>query len=156
MNKMDAKFEFTLYIPTGIKKRIIEDILCREDIEYKFTEPVYEFRKAINSKGDYDSNEIFKRCSQCVNLIDGTLSCGIGYVIEYLENYFGKSICEDKFQNCIDIHSTELNGWEINSILASPSNLCAYCAFMDFKHPTNENFYQWQCGGKPQLTDWLL
>jgi len=156
MNKMDAKFVFTLYIPTGLKKRIIEDILCKEDIEYVFREPVYEFRKVINSKGDYDPNEIYKTCSKCINLIDGILSCGLGYIIDALEKHFNVKICEDKFQRCIDIHSTELDGWEINKILSSSSNLCGYCALMDFRHLKDDNFYEWKCEGKPQLSDWLL
>ena len=155
MSEYAVKFIFTQYPVTGTKKRKIIQRLEQMDVTYEFMEPVYEFRKFINMKGDYNPKEIYKQCCKCINLVEGTLSCGVGYSIEKLEEAYGINICEDKFQNCIYIHKTDMNGWEINKRLDSPSNLCAYCAFMDIFTLDDDNFYPWKCG-HPQLDDWII
>lgn len=158
MSEHSVKFVFSVYPATGHIKRKIEQTLKQMDVVYEFREPVYEFKKIIDIKGRYDAEEIYKNCCKCINLIDGTLSCGIGYAMQWLEEKFDIEICKDKRQNCIDIHTTDLSGWQINAKLDSPSNLCSYCAFMDMDTVNDDNYYTWKCIGKEetQLTDWIL
>lgn len=156
MNKYEIAFVFTLYPETGKKMRVIKQILDSHDISYEFTKPTYEFRKCINLKGDYDPVQIYSNCCKCINLIDGTLSCGLGQLIEIIEKRFNTQICENKYENCIDIYNTDLDGWEINRRLDTPNNLCAYCAFMRFNVNDNEDyFYEWK-SEQPKLEDWCF
>lgn len=66
--------------------------------------------------------------------------------------------CKDKFQHCINIHTTDLTGWKINKILDSAFNLCSYCAFMDWNAKNDEKFYPWKCVEKDdaQLSEWII
>lgn len=158
MSKYNVKFVFSLYPVTGIKKRKIEQRLKQANVVYEFREPVYEFRKLVNIKGGYNAQEIYKNCCGCIELIEGTLSCGLGFTIKWLEEKYNVKICEDKFQNCIDIHTTKLNGWEINKKLDTPCKLCSYCSFMDIASADDTNYYAWKCigDGKAQLSDWIV
>lgn len=156
MKKLDIKFIFTLYPETGKRKRNIEEKLNKWGVEHTFTEPVYEFRKIINSKGNYDAKEVFQNCGKCINLVEGTISCGIGYFIDKIEKAYDVNICEDKFQHCIDIHATDMTGWEINELLDSPFNLCKYCAFMRFNVIDEENYYYKWKTEEPKLEDWVF
>ncbi|MCR4675571.1 MAG: radical SAM protein [Lachnospiraceae bacterium] len=155
MHDSNGSFVFTLYPPTGVKKRQIENRLNMADVSYEFTPPVYEFRKYIDAKGKMDPIETFRKCAKCVNLYKGTVSCGLGHGIELLEKKFQTSIYDNKWEHCINIHETELNGWEINRILDSPCNLCKYCSYMDYGAVDEENYYPWHCG-TAKLEDWLL
>lgn len=154
MREQDVKLEFTQYPPTGYIKRQIIKILEENGVAYKFRDAVYEFQKIINKAGDYDEEEVYKTCGKCINLIQGTVSCGLGWAIKGLEEKYGVTICEDKFQHCIDIFSTKLDGWEINKILDSSFNLCKYCAFMNIKDVDNR-MVKWECGGEYRLSDWI-
>lgn len=154
MKKECVKFEFTQYPPTGVKKRFIQRILDKNGVEYQFREPLYEFRKMINLDGNYDKNEIYKNCCKCINLINGTLSCGMGWGIKGLEEKYNVEICEDKFLHCVDIYNTDLNGWQINELLDSPYNLCSYCSFMDYMDIPDEQIMKWECGKPYKLSDW--
>lgn len=158
MSEHSVKFVFSLYPATCHIKRKIEQRLKQMDVVYEFREPVYEFKKIINLKGNYDAEKIYKNCCKCINLIDGTLSCGIGFAMQWLEEKFDIKICKNKRQNCIDIHTTELSGEEINDILDSPSNLCSYCAFMDIDMTNDDNYYAWKSIGKEEVqqSDWIL
>lgn len=156
MNKYAVDFLFTLYPVTGKIKRRIENRLNAAAVKYVFTSPVYEFRKIINIKGDYDPKEIYKMCAKCINLIDGTLSCGMGKVMQIIENKFHVSICEDKGQHCIDIHTTEYDGWQINEILDSPFNLCAYCSEPNSCEDNEQNVFLWSCGTTPSLDEFIV
>lgn len=153
MHNKNVMFEFTQYPSTGLKKRIIIKILEKYGVNYKFREALYEFEKVLNLKGDYVAEEVYKTCEGCISLIKGTLSCGLGYVIKSLEEKYSVKICEDKFQHCIDIFNTELDGWEINHILHTPFNLCQYCAFMNADN-VDERMVKWECGGPFSLSDW--
>lgn len=156
MKYLDAQFVFSLYPETGKLKRVIELCLQKSNVSYEFTPPVYEFRKSINTKGDYNPEEVYSNCCKCINLIKDNLSCGFPYMIERLEKKYGINICKDKYQNCVNIYDTSLNGWEINSLLDSPYNLCAYCAFMRFNRMDNENYYfKWK-RENPKLEDWTI
>lgn len=156
MSKLNAGFVFTLYPETGKIRRVLEQRLGKYSVKYQFTSPVYEFRKCINLKGNYDAEEIYKNCCKCINLINGTISCGLGFSIDTLEKKYNVDICEDKFENCINIHTTKLNGWEINRLLDSPYNLCKYCAFMRFNVARDDKYYfQWK-REKPSLDDWVF
>ncbi len=151
----DIQLLFTQYPPTGKIKRRIENKLRMKDIRFLFTEPVYEFRRSINMKGSLDSDDVYRNCSKCINLINGTLSCGIGYVINDLEEFYNVKIYEDKFENSVDIHHTSLDGWQINNFLNRASNLCSYCSFMNYLHTDEKNFYQWSSSGKAEFSDWV-
>lgn len=155
MSSLNTKFVFTLYPVTGILKRDIEQRLHRLDVSYEFGKPVYEFRKVFNMRGDYNADEIYKNCCKCINLINGTLSCGMGYMVDGLEKKYAINMCENKFQNCINIYTTNLNGWEINEALDAPSDLCSYCTFMNFQMLGDAGFYPWKCGN-PKLEDWIM
>lgn len=156
MTELDAGFVFTLYPETGKKKRQIEQRLDKHSVKYEFTSPVYEFRKAVNLRGDYDANEIYKNCCKCINLIDGTISCGVGYLIDKLEKKYNIKICENKFEHCVNIYSTQMSGSDINSLLDSPCELCRYCAFMRFNVEKDEKYYyQWKREA-PSLDDWCV
>lgn len=154
MHKKNIKLEFTQYPPTGLIKRQIIKILEKNGVAYKFRDALYEFQKIINIKGDYDAEEVYKTCEGCINLVKGTLSCGVGWTIKGLEEKYGLGICEDKFQRCVDIYSTELNGWEINKFLNAPSNLCKYCAFM-YRGDRDKRMVQWKCGAPFEISDWI-
>lgn len=157
MSKLGAEFDFTLYPETGKKKRHIEQRLKRYGIPYVFRDPTYEFRKIVNPKGDYDPNATYSNCRKAINLIDGTLSCGLGYLIDKIEKKFDTTICECKFQNCIDIYNTDLDGWGINKKLDSACDLCRYCAFMKFDVMNGDEYFsEWRNNCPPQLTDWLI
>jgi organic radical activating enzyme len=156
MSRLDAGFVFTLYPETGKKKRLIKQKLDKHSVKYNFTEPVYEFRKTINRKGDYDAEEIYKNCCKCINLINGTLSCGLGFMIDTLEQEYDVNICSDKFQHCVNIYETKMNGREINRLLDSPFNLCKYCAFMRFNVESENYYHQWRRGETPSLEDWCI
>lgn len=156
MKKYEIEFLFTLYPVTGKVKRNIENRLNSAAVKYVFTSPVYEFRKIINIKGDYDPREIYKTCAKCINLIDGTLSCGMGKVMQIIENKFNVSICEDKWQHCINIHNTEYDGWQINELLDSPFNLCAYCSEPNLFGGNEQDVFPWSCGGTPSLDEYIV
>ena len=154
MREKDARFEFTQYPPTGFKKRLIRQILEENGVEYKFRDALYDFQKIINITGNYHEEEVYKTCCKCINLIQGTLSCGMGWTLKGLEEKYGTVICEDKFQHCVDIFNTNLNGWEINKILDSPFNLCKYCGFMNLED-IDRRMTEWKCGGPFNLSDWI-
>lgn len=154
MKLRDVAFEFTQYPPTGLMKRRIQKVLDRSGVAYRFREALYEFRKAINLSGDYEEEEIYKDCCKCVNLINGTLSCGVGWMIKGLEEKYDVEICEDKFRNCVDIYETDMDGWQINRLLDSPYNLCRYCAFMDFRDSSDDKMMKWSCAAPYGLSDW--
>lgn len=158
MRHLHVPFVFTLYPVTGMRRREIEDALNKAGVSYSFRSPVYEFKKMLNRNGDYDAAEIYKNCSKCVNLINGTISCGIGYLVAYLEKYFHVKICEEKYENCVNIHETSLSGWEINNLLNQPINLCKYCSFADGKNYYDDYFFKWGCisKDKAELSDWLV
>ncbi len=153
--RLDVQFVFTLYPETGKVKRTIEQILSKHNIRYEFTPPVYEFRKAINSKGDWNAEEVYKNCCKCINLIEGTLSCGIPFLMETLEKKYNINICENKRCNTIDIYNTDMDGWQINRLLDSPYHLCSYCAFMRFNVLEENYYYAWKVGSA-KLEDWIL
>lgn len=156
MSKTNAKFIFTLYPETGKVKRLIEMRLQEANVLYEFTEPVYEFRKAINVRGDYDIQEVYANCCKCITLVKDKLCCGFPVILEKLEEKYGFTIDKDTYQNSVDIYHTELNGWEINRQLDCPYDLCAYCAFMRFNQLDEENYYfKWK-KEKPELEDWLM
>lgn len=155
MRESNVGFVFTLYPPTGVRKRQIEDRLNRADVPYEFTQPVYEFRKYIDPSGKMDAGEVFRKCAKCVNLYRGTLSCGLGHGIDLLERRYETSICDCKWEHCVNIHETKLNGREINLLLDSPCELCRYCSYMDYGAVAEENYYPWACG-EAKLEDWLL
>lgn len=154
MREKNIQFEFTQYPPTGTKKRQIIKKLEENGLEYRFREPLYEFRKPVNIHGDYEEKEVYKTCCKCINLIQGTLSCGFGWMLKGLEDLYGTVICDDKFQHCINIFDTDLNGWEINTVLDSPFNLCKYCSFMNVTD-IDERTMEWKCGGPYKLEDWV-
>lgn len=156
MHKLNVGFVFTLYPETGKKQRIIEQKLAQCGVGYEFTPPTYEFRKCINLSGDYNPIEIYNNCCKCINLIDGTLSCGFGYLIDKLEKKYKTEICDKKFENCINIYDTHLDGWQINKKLDSPYNLCAYCAFMRFNVMDNDKYYYEWKHEKAELKDWCF
>lgn len=156
MRELDARFVFTLYPDTGKVKRLIELRLQEANVDYEFTQPVYEFRKAVNAKGDYDIKEVFANCCKCISLANGKLSCGFPDFIDKLEKKYNISICQDKWQNSIDIYTTTMEGWEIKGALDRPYNLCAYCAFMRFDKLDEEHLYfKWK-RENPKLEDWLV
>ncbi len=155
VHNLDVELMFTQYPPTGKIKRKIENKLGMKDIRCLFTEPVYEFRRAININGRHDPEEVFRTCSKCINLINGTLSCGIGHVINDLEKEFDIQIYDNKFENCIDIYTTELDGWQINEFLSKAYKLCAYCSFMDYLHTDEKNYYPWTNMGNADIKDWI-
>ncbi len=154
MKEKDVTFEFTQYPPTGLIKRKIIKVLEECGIEYKFRDALYEFQKVINVDGDYDAEEVYKTCCNCINLIEGTLSCGVGWLVKGLEEKYNTVICEDKFQNSIDLFHTQLDGWKIVDILHSPFHLCKYCAFMN-RNDMDKRMMKWECGGPFALSDWI-
>ena len=141
ISSMNVEFKFTLYPVTGAIKPQIENKLQRANIRYCFTEPIYNFRKGIRLAGDYNPQEIYSHCCKCINLIDGTLSCGMGYGIDRVEKESGQKICDDKWEGVVDIHATEMSGWEINTFLDRPLKVCAYCAFMDYSRVNHGSSY---------------
>ena len=156
MREKNACFVFTLYPETGKAKRKIELKLQQAAVEYEFTEPVYEFRKAVKLKGDYNPQEIFSNCCKCWALIDGKISCGFPYLVKKLEEKYNIDICKNKYQSCIDIYNTDLTGWQINEQLDKPYNMCAYCAFMRFNVVDDEDYYFTWKREKPELGDWMI
>ncbi len=157
MRENDCKFVFTLYPPTGVIKRRIEQFLSKEDISYSFTPPVYEFRKSINPKGDYDADKIFRYCRPCVNLINGKLSCGMDYFFEKFEESFGGTIPAKIEEHSVDIYTTGMNGWEINSFLNTSYEACKYCAFMNLESTNDDGrFFPWNNKGKSCESDWIV
>lgn len=163
MNYLNASFIFTAYPPTMAMKREIIRILDMYGVKYKFVGgltgiPVTEFRKLINLKGDYDPNTIYQYCGGwCINLVKGTLSCAMGFEIEKLEKKFNVEICKNKWERCVDIYTTEMNGWEIREWLNHPSEICAYCSFFNSHDYKPEDMFEWQPMGKnkAKLEDWV-
>lgn len=151
----DVEFVFTLYPETGKVKRNIEQILAKHNIRYNFTPPVYEFRKAINKKGDWNAEEVYKNCCKCINLFDGNVACGMPFLIEALEKKYDVKICDNVRCNTVNIYTTDMNGWQINKLLDSPYHLCSYCAFMRFNVLEDGYYYSWT-NGVPKLSDWIL
>ena len=155
MSNLSVEFYFTLYPETGKLKRLIELELEKNNVKYDFTQPVYEFRKMINKKGDYDAGEVFANCCKCISLTNGVLSCNIPYLIDRIEKKYNVSICEDKYKGSVDIYNTDLNGWQINKLLNTPYNLCSYCAFMRFNIKDDDGYMVWK-REKPALEDWII
>ncbi len=162
MREMNAGFVFTLYPATGIIKETIEKKLQKENISYSFTEPVYTFLKVIRKDGGYDQEDVFKHCFNCVNLIKGTLSCEIGHLVADLEKKFNVEICKDdyKWEHCVNIYTTKLNGDEINQLLRTSSKLCSYCGLVGgYFSMRDEDVggYPWKGGCKEcRLEDYLM
>lgn len=163
MNHFNVSFIFSGYPPTVAMKRKITDKLNMYGVNYQFvgglsTIPIVEFRKLINLKGEYNPKEIFKYCKgTCVNLIRGTLSCGMGFAIEKLEKKYETEIYKDKWERCIDIYETKLNGWEIRERLNSPSEMCAYCSLFNAYDYKPGDMFDWQpmWKDKASLDDWV-
>lgn len=156
MSEKDAEFVFTLYPETGKLKRKIELKLQKSNVTYEFTEPVYEFRKAININGDYNPQEVFSNCCKCWGLTDGRLSCGFPELVEKIETAYKVKICDNKYVSSVDIYKSEMNGWDINRMLNKAYGLCAYCAFMRFNIIDDENsYYTWR-RDEPKLEDWVV
>lgn len=147
----------SVYPPIYNKQDEIGKCLRKKGIRYRFLGPFFEFRKIINPKGDYDPDEIHSQCELCTNLINGELSCGLGSGIDTLEKHFGVVLCNEDCTklNRINIHTTELNGWEIIKTLMEPSKLCSFCAYQNSNIDTDHIVFPWN-SGKPELSDWIV
>ena len=147
----------SVYPPICNQQEEIGKYLRKKGIRYRFLGPFFKFRKIINSEGDYDPDEIHDQCELCTNLINGELSCGLGSGIDILEKHFGVELCEEECTklNRINVHTTELDGWEINKILGSPSKLCSFCAYQNNNEGSDKISFPWS-SGKPELSDWLV
>ncbi len=150
-----TEIAISLYPPLIDKKPEIELFLRERNVRYRFLGPFLEFNKIFNPKGDYDGEEIHRGCELCTNLMQDELSCGLGHGIETLEEYYGVSLCKDEYKklNRFNIHTTDLDGWEINRRLALPTRLCDFCAYQ--KKNDADNMFLWSCG-TPKLEDWII
>lgn len=120
-------FDISCYPPTRKKLREIESALENKGIPYHVT-PIRWFFRAISETPHGDPGRAYRNClfSYCHSLRDGKLSgCSYAQLGERLNTAYGLSLPE---KDCIDIHTTELDGAGIKKLLDSPHVFCSFCA----------------------------
>ena len=154
----DTEIWVSLYPPMIDKKDEITKELNKRCIRVRFIGPFYNFRKLVNARGDYDPDVIYQKCDKCLNLFEGSISCGLGYLIEKLEKRFGVKICKDEYKRLhrFDIHTTEYDGWEIIKYLNSGSSLCSFCAYQNWGEDDEHISFPWSIGKEITIDDWII
>ena len=156
--------DISLYRPTFEKWFEIKKILQYEKIVYDLSEPVTMFYKACDLHSTVNYIENFSKCvAPCVTLRHGRLyRCGFMLLLKRLKHHYPNET--DGFWkdlgdiNGINIHDTQIDGWEVEKRLHVPRKICAYC------HSPNwwEQWWQdekiqlpWECKKEAKFGDWI-
>ena len=145
MNEYHAFLIISAYPPTFKQREQLVKILEKYDVCYRFStdtlapnceiEPVRKFFKKLTLSPENNPIAEFTLCDKttCRTLEPGgkVRMCRIPILIDQLQNHFDvkfegfDDMVDDLY---IDIHNTELSGWEIAEFFNSPSPVCAYCS----------------------------
>jgi FkbM family methyltransferase len=160
MRKYRCQFRFTAYKPTYAKREEIGSFLRERSIIYGFTGyeiPIEHFSAStfLNPEPQ-NENEVWNKCKDtiCHVLQDGHLyPCGHNPWFHYLEDHFGIKVNHgdtDKLR--IPLHTTTLNGNQINALLDGPHEACKYCGILNMRP------FQWQTcpRDKAKLEDYVI
>ena len=145
MNDCHAALNISAYPPTFERREQLDEILKEYKVSYIFNSDTFilgaeitlvrKFFKKYTLSPENDPIQEFTGCAGrfCHGIEPGgkVRMCQVPYVIKRLQNHFDvkfegfDDMVDDLY---IDIHNTELSGWEIAEFFNSPSPVCAYCS----------------------------
>lgn len=161
MSRLDVGFVFTLYPPTGKLQRLINEVLSRHNVEYKYMGPIYSFRKMVRKNSSLNSEDVYRNCLKCWGLEKGFLGCFHGFAEKRLEKMTGEPFRKNsdnhyEEEGLVNIFETDMDGWQINEYLNRPKIYCDSCEFMQWNKRVDEDkFFAWETGGVPLASDWI-
>lgn len=143
--------DVSLYPPTMGIKNTIEELLAEYSIEYRFTEPITEFRRRMDLSGTNNAEEAYRNCmigKNCKYLYRGKLSgCPAPNVVKLFDRAYGYHLSCDT--DMIDIYTTDLTTEELIDRLNEPLEVCKYCGVL-------ETFPWGKCINQCEKDDWLI
>lgn len=125
--------DISLYPPTMKIKKDIEKLLTQYKIEFKFTDPITEFRRRMDLSGSGNVEEAYMNCmigKNCKYLYRGKISgCPAPNVVKLFDRTYGYNLsCES---DMIDIYSINLTTSELIKKLHEPLETCKYCGVLE-------------------------
>lgn len=141
--------DISVYPPMVPKMGQFRCFLEEKDIDYHISIADKFYRKFL-PEGNGCKEEAFANCFSSENhlLSDGKIaSCAMPFAIDKLNMIYGLGICESGW---IEINDCNLDGFELNRRLKTPTGLCKYCS-------SKLEMYQWEQSVKENrsLDDWI-
>lgn len=151
IKKHNCSFDISVYPPTKQIIHKITDRLEEYGIPFSLSLPNMYFFKSLLAEPLSSPDESFKNClfTHCHAVSGGYLSaCSNQMYAHRLNTAFDLKFPEN---DKINIHTTTLNGWEINKTFTKPHEFCKYCGkgLVPFKWKTC-------AGNKAKASDWLI
>jgi molybdenum cofactor biosynthesis enzyme MoaA len=151
-------FHISVYEPTHSILDKIQETLKKYNVQWQFNTtiiPIESFYKKITFEPINDPVKSHKycKCRECHFLCNGYLyPCVFPAKKHILEKYF-----DIKFENLdinkvrVNLHNTDLSGWDINNIIKKPNEACKFCYI-------GEERFKWEsCSNKnAMLEDWIV
>lgn len=151
MRQAHAEFVISLYPGTRARKEQLEELLHREKIAYRLFEFRGQFLKYLYERPVYTPEEGYLHCParECHCLENGWLAvCGRPLYLHRLNRAFGTAIPDGEGK--WNIHTLELDPWELDRLLRTPIDTCRYCG------PRCRFDWQPGAGRLPEKQDWIV
>ncbi len=121
-------FDISNYPPTAKKKKEILSVLRKAGVSYDVGFPVRYFLKNVSDKPSGDEKSAFDNCmfTHCHMLSEGGIltPCSFAFCTRRYNRHFGTDYPETDF---VDLHTTQLDGWQIMDWMSNPHLFCGCC-----------------------------
>lgn len=148
MSRYSIRFDISLYPPTEKIKERIELKCIENEVDYHFSDPIYEFYDCINYTGDSNKNVAYEKCEskRCHFLEDGKIAvCCLPIVYKKQQKKLSWKMDIEE-NDIIDLYREDLDGYKLNEILSKPMEMCRYCSDGTMR------YFDWQ-GNYPYCED---
>ena len=133
-------FQISVYKPIFEHRQRLDDMLRKNGIQWHWGQvngkPVESFSVWRELSPKNDMNKQYDECyntKYCHGFLDGYVyPCGMPIPVKIIERHFNvrfEGMAERLNQMRMDIHATEMDGWEIVEYLQKPTPACEYCCF---------------------------
>jgi len=144
-----VKVYISQYLPTSKMLAKIKNVLDENYIQYTVSELIETFYKCLTLQDNNDPFETRKTCSKtCTTTYKGNLAhCSLILYIDRI-NVLADNFYKVKKEDLINIHDTNINGWDILHKIANPVNFCKYC--------TTKKEIDWCINGDIKLDNYVI
>ena len=128
LQKCGCCFDISNYPPTARRKKEILPVLRQAGIPFDVGFPVRFFLKNVSEKPSGDQKSAFDNCmfTHCHMLSEGGIltPCSFAFCTRRFNRHFGTDYPESDY---VDLHSTNLDGWQIMDWMSNPHLFCGCC-----------------------------
>jgi MoaA/NifB/PqqE/SkfB family radical SAM enzyme len=138
MRECKCGFQISTYKPVYEQRERLAEILNEKNIQWQWgqvsgeiVESFHIFRMLSPVNNRYEQHSRCRGSKNCHTLYDGYVyPCGMAPTAFTIEKVFDaefEGLVNTLDEVRVDLHNTELTGWEVNEFLKKPTPMCEYC-----------------------------